>query len=279
MNCRLCGSKKWFCLVIFLHLCPLWGGILPAPCNRLQRTPLLLQSSAFTTACILKACTIENFTISANLWRNNLNSNHFSIFCSLYFCFFVAVWSLGTCLGWVFLWCVCIYVAGHSADCLHLCEECSMDWLQCLQILWSGHHLQLDNDPRLLPGPPLPCLPNAHLYQLAPVGKGVTWPFSEHRSHAIRWGTETPWSPSCLPTTTLALSFAISVPLFGGHLCLMSHCVLKLTYQLQEGCAFCLSVYFLQWQIMGCACVSREGEHGRKKLITVMGIYIVENIE
>lgn len=60
MNCRLCGSKKWFCLVIFLHLCPLWGGILPAPCNRLQRTPLLLQSSALTTACILKACTIEN---------------------------------------------------------------------------------------------------------------------------------------------------------------------------------------------------------------------------
>lgn len=75
---------------------------------------------------------------------------------------------------------VSIYVAGHPADCLHLRAELPVDQLQCLQLLWSGHHLRLDNDPRLLPGPPVPLLPRAHLYQLALVGKRVAWPCPPH---------------------------------------------------------------------------------------------------
>ncbi|VCW96715.1 unnamed protein product, partial [Gulo gulo] len=59
---------------------------------------------------------------------------------------------------------------GHAADRLHLREELRVVQLQCLQLLRSGHHLQLDNDPRLLSGAPVPPLPLAHVYQLAPVG-------------------------------------------------------------------------------------------------------------
>ena len=70
-----------------------------------------------------------------------------------------------------------------------------MDELQRLQLLLGGHHLQLDHDPRLLPGAPLPPAPRAHLYQLAPVGKGVA------RLRSARTGQDAGWAlgPDALP--------------------------------------------------------------------------------
>ncbi|XP_032176124.1 CKLF-like MARVEL transmembrane domain-containing protein 7 isoform X2 [Mustela erminea] len=66
-------------------------------------------------------------------------------------------------------WPTTLHSTGHAADRLHLREELCVVQLQCLQLLPSGHHLQLDNDPHLLSGAPVPPLPLAHVHQLAPV--------------------------------------------------------------------------------------------------------------
>lgn len=132
-----------------------------------------------------------------------------------------------------------------------------MDRLQCLQILRSGHHLQLHNDPRLLPGPPLPSLPHAHLHQLASVGKGMAWPCFGWRSQDICWATETPWSPSHLPTPPSCTIFSRFSPEFPtvwwtslSNVPLLSKTHLPSTTRLLP----LTSPFIFSGDIMGCVC-------------------------
>ena len=151
-----------------------------------------------------------------------------------------------------------------------------MDQLQCLQILRSGHHLQLDYDPRLLPGPSLPPLPHAHLYQLAPVGKGVARPRAPRPSQDAHWGVHPMasfWSAH--PTSCTVLS--CSSPEFPTVWCtaLPDVSLLSKTH-LPATRGLCLSPLCLFSQVTDsglCVCV------GRRKVMKVMGICTIMSIE
>lgn len=96
-----------------------------------------------------------------------------------------------------------------------------------------------------------------HLFRLYRTLTCISWPLSVrewpdpvlHAQVRMLIGASIPWRPSGLPTPPLAPSLAapaLNFPLFGAQLCLMSHCFLKLTFQLQEGSASHPCVCFLK---------------------------------